>query len=84
MRRTQAAAIDAMKKEAARLGANAIVITAKGSSPYAQVTTTSGTGSATVVGGGNTAVGSGFFNSTSTTMGWEKIAISGSAIRYNK
>jgi len=80
--RTQAAAIDAMKKEAARLGANAIVITGRGSQPYAQVTTTSGNSSATAVAAGNTAVGSGFFTSTSTTLGFEKIQISGSAIRY--
>jgi hypothetical protein len=80
--RTQAAALDAMKKEAARLGANAIVLTGKGSTPYAQVTTTTGTASASAVTVGDGAFGSGFFNATSTTMGFQKIQISGTAIRY--
>lgn len=80
--RTQAAAVDAMKTEAARLGANAIVLTAKGSTPYAQVTTTTGAGNASVVAAGDRAFGSGYFNSTSTTMGFQKIQVSGTAIRY--
>lgn len=82
--RTQAAALDAMKKEAARLGANAIVLTGKGSTPYAQVTTTTGTANASAVAVGDGVLGSGFFNSTSTTMGFQKIQVSGTAIRYTE
>lgn len=82
--RTQAAAVEAMKKEAARLGANAIVLTGKGSTPYAQVTTTTGTANANAVAVGDGAVGSGFYSATSTTMGFQKIQVSGTAIRYTE
>ena len=82
--RTQAAAVDAMRKEAARLGSHAIVLTARGSKPYAQITTASGTGNASAVAVGNTAVGSGYYNSTATTMGYEMITVSGTAIRYEE
>lgn len=82
--RTQAAALEAMKKEAARLGANAIVLTGKGSTPYAQVTTTTGTADASAVAVGDGAFGSGFFSATSTTMGFQKIQVSGTAIRYTE
>ena len=76
-KRTQDAAIEAMRKEAARLGANAIVLTSKGTEPYAQVTT--GTGAA--FGGG---AGNAYFSSVSQTMGWQKIRIGGTAVRYTE
>lgn len=83
-RRTQDAAVKAMKKEAARLGANAIVLTGKGREPYAQVTVGGGSGTAYAHAVGNGAFGSAYFSSTSTTMGWQKIRIGGSAIRFTE
>jgi hypothetical protein len=76
--KTEQAAIEAMKKEAARIGANAIVLTGKNSAPYGQVTTgyTSATG--TVI---NNSVST-YGVATATTMGWEKITFSGTAIRF--
>jgi len=80
--RTEAAAIAAMKEEAARIGANAIVLTGKGTKPYGQVTIGNTIGSAS---GYGTATG---FNATayattvSSSLGWEKITFSGTAIRY--
>lgn len=76
--RTEAAALDAMKKEAARLGAHAIVLTGKGSAPYGQIGFVNTTGSATTIGN----VTSGYAYSTVTSVGWEKITFSGTAIRY--
>lgn len=76
--RTQAAAVAALKKEAARIGAHAVVLTGKSTTPYGQVSVGSGTGSAYVTGN----MVNGYFTTTSTTMGWEKITISGHAIRY--
>lgn len=75
-KRTQNAAVAAMKKEAGQLGANAIVLTGKGSQPYAQVTT--GTGSVMSAG----TFGNVYFSSVSQTAGWQKMRISGTAIRY--
>lgn len=76
--RTQAAAIEALRKEAARIGAHAVVLTGKGSTPYGSVTVGGAHGSA--IASGN--VITGYMTITSTTMGWEKITISGNAIRY--
>ena len=70
--RTQAAALDAMKKEAARLGAQAIILTAKGSTPYGQIIIANTTGTAQ------------FATTTGVGLGWEKITVSGTAIRYNE
>jgi hypothetical protein len=80
--RTQAAALAAMKKEAAKLGANAIVLTARGSAPYAQTIITNGSVGGSATAAGNTAIGSGYYTGTSTMMGWEKIQVQGTAIRY--
>jgi hypothetical protein len=76
--KTEAAAIEAMKKEAARLGAHAIVLTGKGSAPYGQIGFANTTGSATTIGGYT----SGYATTVGTTVGWEKITFSGTAIRY--
>lgn len=74
--RTEAAAIKAMREEAARIGANAIVLTGKGARPYGSV----------VVGSGHTSIDPGgmgaFGSSVSTGLGWEKITYTGTAIRY--
>lgn len=70
--RTQAAALDAMKKEAARLGAHAIILAAKGSTPYGQVIIANTTGTAR------------FATTTGVGLGWEKITLSGTAIRYKE
>lgn len=68
--RTQAAAIEAMRKEAARVGANAVLLTGKA---------TEANGSTTVANG---ALGPGYFTAVATTMGFQKIRIAGTAIRY--
>mgnify|MGYP001371628580 CR=1 FL=1 len=80
--RTEAAAIAAMKEEAARIGANAIVLTGKGTRPYGQVSigNTTGTAYGTAVGSGFNV--SAFSTSVTSTAGWEKITFSGTAIRY--
>lgn len=80
--RTEAAAIEAMKKEAAKAGANAIVLTGKGTKPYGQVAVGNTVGSAY---GYGTAAGfnaSGYATTVTSSMGWEKITFSGTAIRY--
>ncbi|WP_223473801.1 hypothetical protein [Pseudomonas sp. BF-B-27] len=80
--KTEAAAITAMKEEAARIGANAIVLTGKGTQPYGQVTVGNSTGSAS---GSATATGfnaNAYATTVSSSMGWEKITFSGTAIRY--
>lgn len=72
--KTEAAAIKAMKDEAARIGAHAVVLTGKDSAPYGQAgyTATNAAASAT-----------GFYATTiSSGAGWEKITFSGTAIRY--
>jgi hypothetical protein len=71
--KTQAAALDAMKKEAARVGAHAIILTAKGSKPYGQMAIAN-TNSATP----------GFATTTAIGLGFEKITLSGTAIRYKE
>jgi hypothetical protein len=76
--RTEAAAIEAMKKEAARIGANAIVLTGKSSAPYGQVGYATTTGSAVATGN----YISGYATTVSSGLGWEKITFSGTAIRY--
>lgn len=98
--RTQTAAIRILKEQAAKIGANAVVLTAKGSRPYGQMTmitsntnataNTFGTAQANVV--GNTIYGhgnsvtnlSGFTNTTAMTFGWELMQFAGTAIRYQK
>lgn len=76
--RTEAAALRAMREAAAKMGANAIVLTAKGSAPYGQsvITNSSATATATPYSI------SGYGTSVSTTMGWEKITFKGTAILY--
>lgn len=76
--KTEAAAINAMKKESARIGANAIVLTGKGTRPYGEVTIAN----TRVYGAANYNAISAFGTTTSTSMGWEKITFSGTAIRY--
>lgn len=76
--KTEAAAITAMKEEAARIGANAIVLTGKGSQPYGQVSVGNSTGSATATGFSANA----YATTVSSSMGWEKITFNGTAIRY--
>lgn len=82
--RTQAAALKAMKKEAARLGAHAIVLTARGRDPYGQIAIGNTTGTGTVRAMGNAASLSTFSTSTSQTIGWQKIRFAGTAIRYTE
>lgn len=80
--RTEAAAITAMKAEAARIGANAIVLTGKGTKPYGQVTVGNTIGSAY---GYGTAAGfsaNAYATTVSSSLGWEKITFNGTAIRY--
>lgn len=77
--RTEAAAIDAMREEAARIGAHAIVLTGKGVRPYGQVGISNTTGGATVTPGAI----SGYSTTVSSGLGWEKITFSGTAIRYS-
>lgn len=79
-KRTQDAAVMAMKKEAAKLGAQAIVLTEKGRTPYAQMTVGNAFGSGTAATYGQNAFGSSYFTSIGTTMGFEKIRVSGTAI----
>lgn len=74
--RTEAAAVEALRKEAARIGANAVVLTGKASAPYGQVGYTSGT----LTGG----LPSAFYSATTMVGGWEKITVSGTAIRYTQ
>lgn len=78
--KTEAAAIEAMKKEAARIGANAIVLTGKDSKPYGQTGYTTTTGFANAA--GNSV--SGFATTMTYGGGWEKITFSGTAIRYKE
>lgn len=68
--KTQAAAVQAMRKEAARLGAHAVVLSGKSSEASAAITT------------GNGIVSGGYFTATATTMGFQKIRVAGKAIRY--
>lgn len=76
--RTEAAALDAMKKEAARIGAHAIVLTGKNSAPYGQVGYATTTGSAVTTGN---SIG-GYATTVSSGLAWEKITFSGTAVRY--
>ena len=82
--RTQAAALEAMKKEAARLGANAIVLTGKGREPYGQmvIANSSANASGTVV--GNSVALSGYSTTVAQSVGWQKIRFAGTAIRYKE
>jgi len=98
--RTQVAAIRILKEQAAKIGANAVVLTAKGSRPYGQMTMvmSNTNGSAHTVGSnqsnliGNTVYGQGNattnFNAFTTTsamsFGWELMQFSGTAIRYGE
>jgi hypothetical protein len=80
--RTQEAALNAMKKAAAQLGANAIVLTGKGKEPYGQMTivNTSANASATAI--GDSVALAGYATSVGQTVGWEKFRFAGTAIRY--
>jgi hypothetical protein len=80
--RTEAAAIAAMKEEAARIGANAIVLTGKGTRPYGQVSIGNTTGTAYGSVTGSQFNVSAFSTTTSSSVGWEKITFSGTAIRF--
>lgn len=77
-RRTQDAAVAAMKKEAARLGADAIVLTGQGREPYTTVVI--GSGTAVAPAGSSSAI----FNTTATGMGFQKIRVSGSAVHFTE
>lgn len=94
---TQNAAIRILKQQAANLGANAIVLTAKGSRPYGPTmifsntnatANTYGTAQASMF--GNTIYGSGrsvtnlhgFTTTTAMASGWELMQFSGTAIHY--
>ena len=72
-KKTQEAALKALKEEAARIGANAIILTSKESSPYGQVIT-----------GNTVATSPGFATTTAVGFGFEKITLSGRAIRFKK
>jgi len=76
--RTEAAALKAMKEEAARIGANAIVLTGKGVAPYGQSTISSTTANAHPAGAGFSA----YSTTSSFALGFEKITFTGTAIRY--
>lgn len=78
--KTEAASINAMKEEAARIGANAIILTGKGTKPYGQMAISNTSVSA--YGGYNSV--SAFGATTSSGIGWEKITFSGTAIRYTE
>lgn len=96
--RTQKAAVRILKEQAAKLGANAIVLTAKGSRPYGQMTLitsntnatakTYGTAQANII--GDTIYGqanattnlNSYTTTTGMTFGWELMQYSGTAIRY--
>lgn len=80
--KTEAAAITAMKEEAARIGANAIVLAGKGTSPYGQVTVGNSTGSAYGSATANGFNANAYATTVISSMGWEKITFSGTAIRY--
>ena len=82
--RTQAAALEAMKKEAARLGANAIVLTGKGKEPYGQIVIANTSANATGTAVGNTAFVSGHATTFAQSIGFEKIRFAGTAIRYTE
>jgi len=74
--RTQRAAIDALKKEAARIGADAVILNGRSVAPYGYV----GLGNAFVTRGPNAAVGS----AVETSLGWQKIRFTGTAIKYEQ
>ncbi|MGW8466305.1 hypothetical protein [Pseudomonas sp. CLCA07] len=78
--KTEAAAVTAMKEEAARIGANAIVLTSKGSQPYGQFSVGNSTASAY----GSPYNVSAYATTVSSSIGWEKITFSGTAIRYTE
>ncbi|VVP08648.1 hypothetical protein [Pseudomonas fluorescens] len=80
--KTEAAAITAMKEEAARIGANAIVLTGKGTQPYGQLTVGNSTGSAFGSATATSFSANAYATTVSSSMGWEKITFSGTAIRY--
>ncbi len=80
--RTQAAALDAMKKAAAEQGANAIVLTGKGKEPYGQMTVVNSSANASGTAVGNSVALSGYGTSVGQTVGWQKFRFAGTAIRY--
>ncbi len=80
--RTQAAALDAMKKAAAEQGANAIVLTGKGKEPYGQMTIVNSSANATGTAVGNSVALSGYATTVGQTVGWQKIRFTGTAIRF--
>ncbi len=80
--RTETAAIAAMSEEAARIGANAIVLTGKGTKRYGQVTFGNTVGSSY---GQRTSAGfnaSAYATTVTSSMGWERITFSSIDIRY--
>lgn len=98
--RTQDAAVRILKEQAAKIGAHAVVLTAKGSRPYGQMAIT--TGSAVASGntsstanittfGNSASVQSqgvsgltGYYTSTTQSFGWELIQLGGTAVRYSE
>ena len=80
--KTEAAALKAMKEEAARIGANAVVLTGKGTKPYAQSTVTNTTANAYGTATANSFNVNGYATTVTSNLGWEKITFNGTAIRY--
>ena len=80
--KTEAAAIAAMKAEAARIGANAIVLTGKGTKPYGQIIVGNTVGSASGYGTATGFSANAYATTVSSSLGFEKITFSGTAIRY--
>lgn len=80
--RTEAAALAAMKEEAARIGAHAIVLTGKGTRPYGQTTIGNTIGGVQGSATESTFQASAYATSVSSSMGYEKNTFSGTAIRY--
>lgn len=80
---TQAAAVGAMKQEAARLGAHAIVLTARGAPPYGKETEGEDDEAVAKALGKNALVfGAAYYTITSLAMGAEKIQVGGTALRF--
>lgn len=79
-KRTETAALDAMKKEAARLGADAIILENKSTKPYGNVVVSNSSASAYNLAGNISAYGT----ATAYGLGWEKITFSGFAIKIKK
>lgn len=81
---TQAAAVGAMRQEAARLGAHAIVLTARGAPPYGygkEAEDEDDAAIAKALGKNALVFGAAYYTITSLAMGAEKIQVGGTALR---